>query len=128
MPEGTLTLSATPSLCDTDNHFLHVWGAALLAYVELYPSLHLSASALTLRALSCTLVARSSNQTNMSLTAMPEIKLMPTERVSMEEMHEEKTAVQLKGGTRDDSREMARMGKTQELRVSCHPSLQLSPD
>jgi hypothetical protein len=36
---------------------------------------------------------------------------------SLEEMQEEKNAVQLKGGTYEDEREMSRMGKTQELRV-----------
>lgn len=48
----------------------------------------------------------------MSLAA--EIK--PEDHTSIEEM-QEKTAVQLKGGTHEDDREMSRMGKTQELRV-----------
>lgn len=50
----------------------------------------------------------------MSLTAVPEIS--PTDTVSVE-MQEMKTAVHLKGGTREDERDMGRMGKTQELRV-----------
>jgi len=50
----------------------------------------------------------------MSLTAMPEIS--PIDNVSVE-MQEMKTAVHLKGGTREDERDMVRMGKTQELRV-----------
>jgi choline transport protein len=36
---------------------------------------------------------------------------------SLEEMQLDKTAVQTKGGTYEDEREMSRMGKTQELRV-----------
>lgn len=36
---------------------------------------------------------------------------------SREEMQLDKTAVQTKGGTYEDEREMSRMGKTQELRV-----------
>ena len=36
---------------------------------------------------------------------------------SLEEMQLDKTAVQTKGGTSQDEREMSRMGKTQELRV-----------
>ena len=55
----------------------------------------------------------------MSLTAVPEINR--DERISVEEMQEEKTLVQLKGGTREDEREMSRMGKTQELRVRPTP-------
>lgn len=50
----------------------------------------------------------------MSPTAVPEIS--PTDNVSVE-MQEMKTAVHLKGGTREDERDMVRMGKTQELRV-----------
>jgi hypothetical protein len=56
----------------------------------------------------------------MSLTAVPGIDR--GERISVEEMQEEKTLVQLKGGTREDEREMSRMGKTQELRVRSAPS------
>lgn len=41
----------------------------------------------------------------------------PEDHRSIEEMQEDKTAVQLKGGTYEDEREMQRMGKTQELRV-----------
>lgn len=49
----------------------------------------------------------------MSFTAVPEIS--PTDNVSVE--MQEKTAVHLKGGSREDQRDMVRMGKTQELRV-----------
>ena len=41
----------------------------------------------------------------------------PAYHTSLEQMQEDKTAVQLKGGTYEDEREMSRMGKTQELRV-----------
>lgn len=51
----------------------------------------------------------------MKRTATPEITR--AEHSSLEEMQEEKTAVQQKGGTVEDEREMSRMGKTQELRV-----------
>lgn len=45
-------------------------------------------------------------------------KPRPTEHhTSLEEMQLDKTAVQTKGGTSQDEREMSRMGKTQELRV-----------
>ncbi|KAM0695610.1 hypothetical protein Q7P36_004092 [Cladosporium allicinum] len=44
-------------------------------------------------------------------------KTRPTEHhTSLEEMQLDKTAVQTKGGTSEDEREMSRMGKTQELR------------
>jgi hypothetical protein len=49
----------------------------------------------------------------MALTAVPDIQ----ERISEEEMQEGKTIVRMKGCTREDEREMSRMGKTQELRV-----------
>jgi choline transport protein len=48
--------------------------------------------------------------------SVPEIRPM-VHHTSLEEMQEEKTAVQAKGGTYEDEREMSRMGKTQELRV-----------
>ena len=59
----------------------------------------------------------------MTFTAMPEMK--PEERLSVEEMHEDtsKANVQQKGGTRQDEREMVRMGKHQELRVSSRACL-----
>ena len=44
-----------------------------------------------------------------------EIRL--ADHTSLDQMQEDKTAVQLKGGTYEDEREMSRMGKTQELRV-----------
>lgn len=44
-------------------------------------------------------------------------EIQPADHASMQEMQEDKTAVQLKGGTYEDEREMSRMGKTQELRV-----------
>lgn len=55
----------------------------------------------------------------MSLTAemRPERPERPEDHRSIEEMQEDKTAVQLKGGTYEDECEMQRMGKTQELRV-----------
>lgn len=43
--------------------------------------------------------------------------IQPADHVSLQEMQEDKTAVQLKGGTYEDEREMSRMGKKQELRV-----------
>jgi hypothetical protein len=43
------------------------------------------------------------------------------DHTSLDQMQEDKTAVQLKGGTYEDEREMSRMGKTQELRV-CLPN------
>lgn len=49
------------------------------------------------------------------MSLVPEIK--PEDHRSVEEMQEDKTAVQMKGGTYEDEREMSRMGKTQELRV-----------
>jgi hypothetical protein len=62
---------------------------------------------------------RSGNQRREHRTAAmslnSEIRL--TEHTSLDQMQEDKTAVQLKGGTYEDEREMARMGKTQELRV-----------
>ena len=39
------------------------------------------------------------------------------DHTSLDQMQEDKTAVQLKGGTYEDEREMSRMGKIQELRV-----------
>jgi hypothetical protein len=48
-------------------------------------------------------------------------EIRPTGHTSLDQMQEDKTAVQLKGGTYEDEREMARMGKTQELRV-WHPT------
>jgi hypothetical protein len=39
------------------------------------------------------------------------------DHTSLDQMQEDKTAVQLKGGSYEDEREMARMGKMQELRV-----------
>jgi len=47
------------------------------------------------------------------MSLVPEIR----DHTSLEEMQEDKTVVQLKGGTYEDEREMSRMGKTQELRV-----------
>jgi hypothetical protein len=48
--------------------------------------------------------------------SVPEVR--PTEHhTSLEEMQLDKTAVQTKGGTFEDEREMSRMGKTQELHV-----------
>lgn len=44
-----------------------------------------------------------------------EIRL--ADHTSLDQMQEDKTVVQLKGGTYEDEREMSRMGKTQELRV-----------
>ena len=52
----------------------------------------------------------------MASTEMPETK--PEERISLDEMGHDKTAVMQKGGTVVDEREMSRMGKKQELRVS----------
>ena len=49
----------------------------------------------------------------MSLDAV----IRPADHTSLDQMQEDKTAVQLKGGTYEDEREMSRMGKTQELRV-----------
>jgi hypothetical protein len=46
-------------------------------------------------------------------------EVRPAGHTSLDQMQEDKTAVQLKGGTYEDEREMARMGKTQELRVWC---------
>jgi choline transport protein len=46
-------------------------------------------------------------------------EIRPADHTSLDQMQEDKTAVQLKGGTYEDEREMARMGKTQELRVWC---------
>jgi hypothetical protein len=46
------------------------------------------------------------------------------DQTSLDQMQEDKTAVQLKGGTYEDEREMSRMGKTQELRV-WHPECAL---
>jgi hypothetical protein len=46
-------------------------------------------------------------------------EIRPADHTSLEEMQEDKTAVQLKGGTYEDEREMSRMGKAQELRVWC---------
>lgn len=51
------------------------------------------------------------------MSLVPEIRLANRHHTSLEEMQEDKTIVQLKGGTYEDEREMARMGKTQELRV-----------
>lgn len=48
--------------------------------------------------------------------SVPEISPMEHHK-SLEEMQLGKTAVQTKGGTYEDEREMSRMGKTQELRV-----------
>jgi hypothetical protein len=48
--------------------------------------------------------------------SVPEISPME-HHTSLEEMQLDKTAVQKKGGTYEDEREMSRMGKTQELRV-----------
>ncbi|GAB7334490.1 hypothetical protein MBLNU13_g06481t1 [Cladosporium sp. NU13] len=42
--------------------------------------------------------------------------IRPADHTSLDQMQEDKTAVQLKGGTYEDEREMSRMGKTQELR------------
>lgn len=53
---------------------------------------------------------------SMASTAMPEMK--PEERLSMEELGRDKSAAMQKGGTAVDDREMSRMGKKQELRVS----------
>lgn len=50
------------------------------------------------------------------MSPIPEIR-SAEHHTSFEEMQQDKTAVQLKGGTDEDEREMARMGKTQELRV-----------
>ena len=52
----------------------------------------------------------------MASTEMPETK--PEERISLDEMGHDKTDVMQKGGTVVDEREMSRMGKKQELRVS----------
>lgn len=53
-------------------------------------------------------------------------EIKPEDHTSVEEMQEEKTDVQLKGGTYEDEREMSRMGKTQELRVcECRCQTQL---
>jgi hypothetical protein len=46
-------------------------------------------------------------------------EIRPADHTSLEEMQEDKTAAQLKGGTYEDEREMSRMGKAQELRVWC---------
>jgi hypothetical protein len=48
--------------------------------------------------------------------SVPDIRPME-HHPSLEEMQLDKTAVQTKGGTYEDEREMSRMGKTQELRV-----------
>lgn len=53
----------------------------------------------------------------MNTTALPDMK--PEERFSIEELdHEGKANATAKGGTPNDDREMHRMGKVQELRVS----------
>ena len=45
-------------------------------------------------------------------------KIRPAEHHTLlEEMRGDKIAVQLKGGTYEDEREMSRMSKTQELRI-----------
>jgi hypothetical protein len=48
--------------------------------------------------------------------SVPDVRPME-HHASLEEMQLDKTAVQKKGGTIEDEREMSRMGKTQELRV-----------
>ena len=47
----------------------------------------------------------------------PNEDIRPADHASLDQMQEDKTDVQLKGGTYEDEREMSRMGKTQELRV-----------
>ena len=51
------------------------------------------------------------------MSLIPEVRLADRHHTLLEEMQEDKTVVQLQGGTYEDEREMARMGKTQELRV-----------
>lgn len=85
--------------------------ALLLAACEPRPSLTASITSLP----SLRILHRKHRTTAMSLVA--EIK--PEDHTSVEEMQEDKTAVQMKGGTYEDEREMSRMGKTQELRVCC---------
>lgn len=53
----------------------------------------------------------------MTTTALPDMK--PEDHFSIDEVaHEGKLTATAKGGTPDDDREMHRMGKAQELRVS----------
>lgn len=49
-------------------------------------------------------------------TATPE--LIKYDHTSIEQLHEDKSDAQQKGGTVHDDRDMVRMGKTQQLRVS----------
>ena len=58
-----------------------------------------------------------------TITATPEI--VRTGRTSFEELQEDKSAARQKGGTLQDDRDMDRMGKAQQLRVS-HLSLTLT--
>jgi hypothetical protein len=62
---------------------------------------------------------RSGNQLHEHRTTAMSLntEIRPADHTSLDQMQQDKTAVQLKGGTYEDEREMARMGKTQELRV-----------
>jgi hypothetical protein len=51
-----------------------------------------------------------------AMSLVPEIR-SAEHHTSLEEMQEDKTAVQLKGGTYEDEHEMSRTSKTQELRI-----------
>jgi hypothetical protein len=51
-----------------------------------------------------------------AMSLVPEIR-SAEHHTSLEEMQEDKTAVQLKGGTFEDEHEMSRTSKTQELRI-----------